>query len=405
MEFDKFFSKSGSRLKSSKIRELMKLAGVPGIISMAGGMPDPEHFPFKEIKKIIEAWDAAKQAAALQYGSTSGYPPLLKEIQNYVAAGGVNFDGQAVLPTTGAQQAIQLVTRVLCDPGDIVLVEVPTFIGAVAVFIGYGAKPEGVPMDSQGLIPQALEKKLEELKSAGLKPKFLYTIPNFQNPSGLTMSQQRRDKIYSICRRFDLPVVEDDPYYELYFEGSAADYRNIKSRDTDNRVILLNTFSKILSPGLRLGWMVGPEKVVAACELAKQSEDACSSSFSQVVASDYLALGCVAEYTAKMRVIYSEKCRLMLERLAAEMPEGVSWSEPRGGFFVWVSLPGSLDSEKLLIESVKHKVAFVTGAPFHVDGQGADKLRLAFSNPSRQEIEEGIRRLGGVIRSMLEEAQ
>ena len=401
MEFEKFFSAAGSRLKSSKIRELMKLAGTPGIISMGGGMPDAEHFPFKEIKEIIGSWDSARQAAALQYGATGGYPPLVEEIGRYVSAGRVKLEGQAILPTSGAQQAIQLITRTFCDPGDTILAEIPTFIGAVAAFVGYGARPAGVPMDEEGLIPQALEEKIKELEKINKKAKFLYTIPNFQNPSGLTMSQSRRDEIYAVCRSFNLPIVEDDPYYELYFQGSPADYRNIKSRDTDSRVILLNTFSKILSPGMRLGWMVAPREVVARCELAKQSEDACSSSFSQVVAADYLARGCVAEYTARMRPIYREKCRLMLECLKAGMPEGVSWSNPKGGFFIWLTLPVKLDSEDLLRESLKHKVAFVTGEPFHVDGGGKNKLRLAFSNSSAQQIEEGIRRLAESVRSML----
>ena len=401
MEFDRFFSAGGSRLKSSKIRELMKLSGDPEIISMAGGSPDAGHFPFEEIRKIIDSWDAAKKAAALQYGATSGYAPLVEQIAGYVSASGVKTRGQAILPTTGAQQAIQLLTRVFCDPGDTVLVELPTFIGAVAVFIGYGAEPAGILMDDQGLIPGELEEKITALREQGCPPKFLYTNPTFQNPSGITMTQSRRDEIYSLCSRYELPVIEDDPYYELYFEGSPEDYRSLKARDTEGRVIRIGTFSKILSPGLRLGWMLGPPEVVVRCETAKQSEDACSSSFSQVVAADYLAAGYVNQYTAKMRPIYSGKCRLMLDCLRKEMPQGVSWSHPAGGFFTWLTLPGHLDSEKLLVESIKNKVAFVTGSPFHVDGGGRNKLRLAFSNSSPEQIEEGVKRLAGVTRSML----
>jgi len=401
MEFDRFFSAGGNRLKSSKIRELMKLAGEPGIISMAGGMPDAEHFPFEEIRKIIDSWDAGKRAAALQYGATGGYPPLVEQIAGYVSASGVETHGQAILPTTGAQQAIQLLTRIFCDPGDTVLVELPTFIGAVAVFIGYGAEPEGILMDDQGLIPVELEEKITELKEQDRSPKFLYTNPTFQNPSGITMSQNRRDEIYSLCSRYELPIIEDDPYHELYFKGVPEDYRGLKARDVDNRVIQIGTFSKILSPGLRLGWMLGPPEVVTRCETAKQSEDACSSSFSQVVAADYLAAGYVNQYTAKMRRIYSQKCRLMLDCLEREMPEQVSWSRPAGGFFTWLTLPGHMDSEKLLVESIKHKVAFVTGSPFHVDGGGRNKLRLAFSNSSPEQIEQGIKRLAGVTRSMI----
>ncbi len=401
MDFEKVLSLSGSRLKSSKIRELMKLAGQPGIISMAGGMPDAEHFPFTEVQSIIAGWDQSRQKAALQYGATSGYPPLLEGIGGYVARGGVSLTGQQLLPTTGAQQAIQLLTRVCCDPGDTILVETPTFIGAVAAFVGYGARPVGLPMDAGGLIPEALEEQLGLLTRQGVRPKFLYTIPNFQNPSGLSTIQARRDRIYDLCCRFDLLILEDDPYYELYFRGGPADYRNYKSRDAEDRVVLVNTFSKILSPGIRLGWMVGPQRLVAACEVAKQSEDACSSSFSQVLAADYLAGGFVEAYTARMRPIYGEKCRLMLERLEAELPSGVSWSRPDGGFFIWVTLPEGLDSEQLLAESIRHGVAFVTGAPFHVDGGGRNKLRLAFSNSSPEEIRQGIARLAGAIREQV----
>ncbi|MEA2063588.1 MAG: PLP-dependent aminotransferase family protein [Gemmatimonadota bacterium] len=401
MDYKSLFSSSGGRLKSSKIRELMRLAATEGIISMAGGMPDAEHFPFDEIRRIMDAWDAGKRAAALQYGATGGYPPLLESLERYVSLGGVDTTREKILPTTGAQQAIQLLTRIFCDPGDVVVVEVPAFIGALAVFVSYGVELAGIPMDEQGLDTTELACRLESLQAEGKRVKFLYTNPTFQNPSGITMSQGRRDELYALCRQFGIPILEDDPYYELYFTGSPDDYRSLKSRDKDGRVILVNTFSKILSPGIRLGWMVGPAEVVARCELAKQGVDACSSSLSQVIAADYLDSGAVKIYTAQMREIYAGKCTLMLKCLEAEMPEGVNWSRPAGGFFIWLTLPENIDSEELLKESVKNKVAFVTGAPFHADGGGADKLRLAFSNSSPEQIEEGIRRLAETLRSML----
>ncbi|MFH1070263.1 MAG: PLP-dependent aminotransferase family protein, partial [Candidatus Glassbacteria bacterium] len=302
--------------------------------------------------------------------------------------------------TSGAQQAIQLLTRIFCDPGDAILVEVPTFIGAVAVFIGYGADPAGVEMDAEGIVPEALEERIGQLASSGRRPKFLYTNPTFQNPSGITMNQSRRDRVLEICAGHGLPVIEDDPYHDLYFEGRAQDYRSLKARDREGRVIRVGTFSKILSPGIRLGWILGPGEVLARCETAKQGEDACSSSYSQVLAASYLAAGCVEGYTARMRKIYSEKCRLMLSCLEREMPVGVSWSIPAGGFFTWVALPEHQDSEELFRRAIEKKVAFVIGAPFHVDGGGRNKLRLAFSNSSREQIEEGIRRLGAAAREM-----
>ena len=401
MDYTLLFSKSGGRLTSSKIRELMKLAADPEIISMAGGMPDAEHFPFREIREIEDSWSTAERAAAFQYGPTGGYPPLLKQIASYEASSGIDMSGQGVLPTSGAQQAIQLLTRIFCDPGETILVEVPSFIGAVAVFIGYGARPEGVEMDDEGIIPENLEERIEKLSAEGRKPKFLYTIPTFQNPGGMTMSQQRRDTVYGICARAGVPIVEDDPYHDLFFTGTHEDYLSIKARDSENRVIRVGTASKILSPGIRLGWIIAPPEVLARCELAKQGEDACSSSYSQVLAASYLAGGYVKPYTEKMRKIYGEKCRLMLSCLESEMPDGVSWTTPAGGFFTWVTLPEGADAEKLFMAAIEKKVAFVTGAPFHVDGRGANKLRLAFSNSSSEQITEGIRRLGQAAREVL----
>lgn len=401
MDYKEVFSKSGSRLTSSKIRELMKLAADPEIISMAGGMPDASNFPFREIREIEDGWSGLERAAAYQYGPTGGYPPLVEQIAAYEESSGINMTGQQVLPTSGAQQAIQLVTRIFCDPGDTILVEVPTFIGAVAVFIGYGAEPSGVAMDSDGIIPEALDERIAEFTAAGRKPKFLYTIPTFQNPGGMTLSQGRRDTVYEICARHNLPIIEDDPYHDLYFEGTHEDYRSIKARDTENLVIRLGTFSKILSPGIRLGWMLGAPEVVGKCETAKQSEDACSSSYSQVLAASYLERGFVEPYTAKMRKIYGDKCRLMLQCLESEMPEGVSWTTPAGGFFSWVTLPQGADSEKLFLAAIAKKMAFVTGTPFHVDGQGDNKFRLAFSNSSIEQITEGIRRLGQAAKEIL----
>ncbi len=401
MDFTAVFSKGGSRLTSSKIRELMQLAADPEIISMAGGMPDASNFPYDEIREIEEGWSDSERAAAYQYGPTGGYPPLLEQISAYEAASGIEMAGQRVLPTSGAQQAIQLVTRVFCDPGDTVLVEVPTFIGAVAVFIGYGATPAGVELDEDGIIPEALEERIAKLTTAGRKPKFLYTNPTFQNPGGMTLSQSRRDLVLEICARHGVPIIEDDPYHDLYFEGKHEDYRSIKARDTDNLVIRLGTFSKILSPGIRLGWMLGAPEVLRRCETAKQGEDACSSSYSQVLAAGYLKRGFVEPYTARMRKIYGEKCRLTLQCLASEMPAGASWTTPAGGFFIWVTLPDGADSERLFLAAIEKKMAFVTGGPFHVDGGGGNKLRLAFSNSSFEQIRTGIARLAQATREIL----
>ncbi len=385
-------------MQASEIRELMKLSAKPGIIAFGGGSPDSLRFPFDEVATIVSAWTEEKRRAAFQYGATNGYPPLLNGLRARMAAIGINMDAQDVITTTGAQQGIYLIAKTLINPGDAVIVESPTFIGALASFKSLRASIEWAPVESDGLSINAVKLILEKSIKNGKLPKFIYTIPNFQNPSGITMSQRKRKELLALALEYGVLILEDDPYGELYFDGSATDYLPIKALSgAENIVIYLNTFSKILSPGMRLGWVTGEESFIRQLEIAKQSIDACTSTYTQVIAADYLEKGFVNGYVSKMRDVYRSKCAMMLLSLEKHMPPDVAWSKPVGGFFVWVTLPDRVSSRSLFATALERGVAFVTGSPFTEEGKGDQYMRLAFSNCSNEDIERGVKILGELL--------
>ncbi len=402
MDMKDLFSDSARQLKSSKIRELMKMANTPGIISMAGGMPDSESFPFEEIKAIINSWPYARAKTALQYGTTRGYTPLLKKIAQWMERGkNIGMKNQEIIITTGSQQALSLISKIFLDPEDVVLVEIPSFIGAIASFYSFMGTVVGISMDEEGIVPDDLVKKIEASRKSGKAVKLIYTIPNFNNPSGITLSPSRRKKLLEISYHYEIPLVEDDPYGELFYEGTAEDYAPIKSQDERGTVFYLGTFSKVLSPGIRVGWIVGDREVVAKLELQKQSFDACTSTLSQLIAHDYLKNGYITQYTEKMKSVYRNRRDATLSALKAHMPEGVHWTRPNGGLFVWVTIPGHLDAEEVFKEAIKEKVAFVTGDAFLPEGYKNNYIRLAFSDLSTERIEEGIAVLADVLQRMI----
>lgn len=281
------------------------------------------------------------------------------------------------------------------------LVEIPSFIGAIASFYSFMGTVLGVPMDEAGMLPDELENKIVEATEAGRRVKLIYTIPNFNNPSGITLSMERRKKILDISYKYRIPLVEDDPYGELFYEGTSRDYAPIKSIDERGTVFYLGTFSKVLSPGIRVGWIVADKKIVAKLELQKQSFDACTSTLSQLIAHDYLKNGYITQYTEKMKSVYRKRRDAALEALEKHMPDGVHWTRPNGGLFVWLTIPQNLDAEDVFKEAVKKKVAFVTGDAFLPAGHLNNYIRLAFSDLTPERIEEGIRLLAGVLRRMI----
>lgn len=393
------YSESTLKMKASKIRELMKYASMPGVISFAGGSPDPENFPFTNVKDIINKWDNKKKVSAMQYGPTPGYQPLiekLKERMNKIKK--IDLANQNLIITSGGQQAIFLLSKIFIDPGDIIIVEQPSFIGAVAAFLSNGAKLVGVPLENDGVNIAILKDKLKKFKDQGKIVKYFYTVPNFQNPAGVTMSCEKRKKLYDISLEYDLVIIEDDPYSDIYFTKDCTQYLPIKSLGNKAPIIYLSSFSKILCPGFRLGWMLGNEEVIDKVSLAKQSIDACSSSFGQVVAYDYLMLNLIDNYLLKMRKIYKEKKDFMIKMIQENIPHKVTYTNPDGGFFLYLYLPENISAEKIFKKTFEEKVAFVTGEAFHIDPVDGDKyIRLSFSNSTYEEIQKGIQVIGRVI--------
>jgi 2-aminoadipate transaminase len=402
MDFTPILSESSKRLKSSKIRELFKMANTPGLISMAGGMPDSENLPFEEIKEIINGWDVSKARVALQYGTTKGYNPLLDTIRERMEEKKrISMLGQDVIITTGSQQALALVSKILLNDDEIMCVEVPSFIGAIASFYSFHGKLLGIPIDDEGMIIEGLVERIAESEQRGKKVKGIYVIPNFSNPSGITLTQERRKKLLQISVQKNIPIIEDDPYGDLYFYGTQEDYLPIKSLDTSGHVIYLGTFSKVLSPGIRVGWIVAEKTLVEKLELQKQSFDACTSPLSQLIALDYIRKGYIDGYVKKMRPIYRAKRDAILEAMEAYMPDKVSWTKPNGGLFVWITLPESMDSEHVFKEAVKNEVAFVTGDAFLPEGYPNNYIRLTFGDLPLETIKRGVQKLGVVLRKML----
>ena len=396
------FSQIALKMKASKIRELMKFASMPGVISFGGGMPDPQSFPFDDVKSIIETWDKKKAMTAMQYGPTPGYPALIDILKKrMIEKKNINMSDQELIITTGAQQAIFLMSRIFIDTDDIIIVEQPSFIGAIAAFVSNEAKLMGVPLQEDGVDVEYLEDLLKKLKSQGKKVKFFYTIPNFQNPAGVTMSLKKRKALYDISLKYDLVILEDDPYSDLYFTENFDDYVPIKSFGNDARIVYLGSFSKILCPGFRLGWMLANDAVIEKAILAKQSVDACSSSFGQVVAYDYLESDLMKNYLKKMRKIYRDKKNYMAQKIKKYFPDQVKSTNPDGGFFIYLDLPNGIGGDEVFKKAFQEKVAFVTGEPFHIDPEEGNKhIRLSYSNSSEENIDKGIKVIGRAIESL-----
>ncbi|MCG8568518.1 MAG: PLP-dependent aminotransferase family protein [Spirochaetes bacterium] len=403
MDYQNIFSSNAKKMKSSKIRELMKYASMPDVISFSGGIPDPQHFPYQAVSEIIQKWDDKKAQVAMQYGTTTGYPPLVNNLKKRMEnLKNINLSGQDLMITSGGQQALFLVSRIFVDPNDCILVEGPSFIGGIAAFLSHQANPIEIPLEDDGINLTILEDKLKECQEKNIKIKFLYTIPNFQNPGGVTLSQEKRKKLYDLSLKYNLVILEDDPYGDLFFEGTPQDYQPIKALGNEAPIIYISSFSKILSPGLRLGWCVADHELIEKMALAKQSVDACSQSYGQIIANDYLEKNIIDDYVETMKKIYKHKKEFMVEEIKKYFPLSVKYTNPNGGFFIYLTLPDKISSEALFKKVIEKNVAFVTGDPFHIDKVEADKhIRLAYSNSSEEQIKEGIKIIGETIKSML----
>ena len=386
-------------MKSSAMRDLMALTERDDVISLAGGLPDTSTFPADSYASLMSTVAANSCARALQYTPTEGLAAVKGCIAEVMRAEGMVADEDEMLVTTGGQQVIDLVCKTLVDPGDVVVCEAPTYPGAVPTFCAYQADVVQVTMDRDGMLVTELEATLDQLERDGRTPKFIYTVPNFHNPAGVTMSLERRHELVRIAGERELLVLEDNPYGLLRYEG--APLPTLRSLD-EEFIIYASTFSKILSPGVRLGWTCAPAPVLAKMNLGKQASDLCSSSISQYFVSAYFDSGPWEVYVRSLIEIYRRRRDVMLDALAEHFPREAEWTLPQGGLFIWATLPDYIDTTDLLARALQDHVAFVPGRAAFVDGRGGSAMRLNFSGVGEDDIREGIRRIGEVVREQVE---
>ena len=383
-------------MKRSEIRELLKFARQPSIISFAGGLPGPETFPVKDLEEIACQTLREKGSVALQYGPTEGETSLRMEVAKWLSSEKPAINPENILITAGSQQGLDMVSKVFLDPKDIVIVELPSYIGGIQAFSAYRAKMIGVPQDDQGMKMDLLEKTLGKMASKSRKPKFIYVVPDFQNPSGVTMSLERRRRLLELAYQYEVPIVEDSPYRDLRYTGKPVPA--IYSMDTEDHVIVLGTFSKLLCPGLRLAWIMAPVEWMDRMVVAKQGMDLCSPTFTQLIVAEYIRRGLLQKQVETIRQLYGIKLEVMLKALREHMPKGVRWSKPQGGLFLWVTLPKHMSANELFKKAIENKVAYVVGSAFHCNGKGQNTMRINFSYSTEEQIEEGIKRLAKMIK-------
>lgn len=399
MNYDRLFSEQVANIRSSVIRELLEISQQPGIISFAGGLPNPEAFPIEDIREIVNKVLDTESTTALQYGSTPGLPELRDEIAKYVHARGIHTKADNIRTMVGSQQALDAIGRIFLNKNDVVFVALPTYLGAINVFYYYGAQMMGIPLDNDGMKVDVLEESIKKLKAQGKKLKLIYTVPTFQNPAGVELSESRRKHMADLAEEYDLIIVEDEPYHELRFEGKSL--KPIFAHDTNERVLYLETFSKVLAPGLRLGYIIGPLDLVKRIGMAKQTMDLCTPPFTQLIAMHYLKDGYMKNHIPKIVDMYRRKRNIMLKSMEEYFPKGCTWTRPRGGMFLWATIPESVNTVDMFQDAIAEKVAYVHGHAFHVDGKGQSSMRLNYTNPSDENVAEGIRRLGKVIKKHL----
>ncbi|MCB1282200.1 MAG: PLP-dependent aminotransferase family protein [Salinibacterium sp.] len=389
------FAARTAGLSASEVRALFAVASRPEVVSLAGGMPFVSALPMELVTQAVERTLRERGAEALQYGSGQGSADLRAHILDVMALEGIRAQVDDVVVTTGSQHALELLAKLLLDPGDIVLAEGPTYVTALVVFQSFQAEVRHVPMDEHGLIPAALREQLESLAAAGRLPKFLYTVPTFNNPAGVTLSRLRREEVLEIALEYGVLVVEDNPYGLLYFDSPPPNpLRSLES----GGVVYLGTFSKTLAPGMRVGWVLAPHRIREKLILANEAAILSPSSFTQLVVNEYLGSADWQGQIATFRSVYRQRRTALLAALEEHLP-ALSWTVPEGGFYVWLTLPDDVDAQAMLPRAVENLVAYTPGTAFYADGGGRNKIRLSFSYPTPEFIREGIRRLAETIGS------
>jgi 2-aminoadipate transaminase len=408
INYNDFLSQAALGMQESAIRRMGSiLAQNRDLISFAPGYPAPETFPWSDFSDIARELLSGSHPNALQYGATRGFRPLLEMIVGIMEKRGAPTEMSRLLITTGSQQGLDLVARVLLDPGDVALVELPAYTGAITAFRNVRGQMEGVPQEHDGIDLAALDATHQRLVKSNRRVRFLYVVPNFQNPTGMLMSLRKRQQLLEWAGSRNVLIVEDDPYRELYFEDSAAeaDVRPIKADDRDGRVVYLSSFSKTLAPGFRVAWIDAPPPIAVKIEMAKQAADLCSGVFDQRVVHECGRRGILERQIPLLRRYYADKRDVMVAAVRNESDTALTWADPRGGFFLWATLPHELDADRLLDRAVKHGVVYVAGSAFFVNDRGGSQIRLSFSAPGHDQIREGVRRLAEAIREELRERE
>ncbi len=398
------YAQRTQRMKASAIRELLKLTEQPDVISFAGGLPAPDVFPVEEFKRACNYVLDHQGAQALQYGTTDGYVPLREMIARHTNRLGIGVSVENILITSGSQQALDLIGKIFINHGDRILVENPTYLGAIQAWNAYGAEYIPVALDDDGMDTRVLEEALRK------GPKFIYVLPNFQNPTGVTLCMERRRQLIKLADQYGVPIIEDDPYGQLRYEGDnlpPVELLDSQMRDKTNaytgNVIYLSTFSKILAPGIRLAWVIAPVEVINKLILAKQGADLHTSTFNQIVAHEVGQHGYLDRHVKLIQDTYRERRNVMIESLEEHMPNGVTWTNPQGGLFLWVTVPEVLNTIEIFKDAVAQKVAYVPGENFYACGGGSNTMRLNFSSTQPDLINEGIARLGKLLKTKLVE--
>ena len=384
------YARRTSGMSASEIRALFAVASRPDVVSLAGGMPYVQALPAADVLEVVRDVLDEHGSMALQYGGGQGHPALRERMVALMDEEGIAGDPEDMVITTGAQQALDLVGKIFLDPGDLVAVEAPAYVGALTAFSAYEPRYLQIDIDDEGMIVD----RLEEAFVRGDRPKFVYTCPNFGNPAGVTLSYDRRQRLVALCREAGVPIVEDNPYGMLRFEGDPLPA--LRTLDPEN-VIYLGTVSKVFSPGVRVGWALAEQSVVQRLVLAKEAADLCGSSFNMLVTERYFAGARWRENLSGLVGIYRARRDAMLEVIEESFPDDATWTRPAGGFYVWVTLPGWVDTRAMLAAAVERRVAYVPGTAFYPDGRGANQMRLAFSYPTEDRIREGIGRLGALL--------
>ncbi|MBU6263798.1 MAG: PLP-dependent aminotransferase family protein [Actinomycetales bacterium] len=398
LELENRFASRAAHMKPSEIRSLFAVASRPDIVSLAGGMPNLSALPMDMMAEVVRELVATNGTEALQYGSGQGHPLLREQICEVMALEGIRANPDDVIVTTGSQQALDLISRIFIDPGDVVLVEAPSYVGALGTFSQYQAAPVHVETDHDGMVPAALVEAIKSVRASGRKIKFLYLIPNYQNPTGVMLSADRRTQILEICAREEIFIVEDNPYGLLGFDKPSPNA--MRAQDSEN-VIYLGSFSKTIASGLRVGWALVPQSIKDKIVIASESSILCPSNFTQLTISSYLKDQPWRDQIASFVDLYRVRRDAMLESLEAHFPKEATWTRPGGGFYVWITLPPEIDTKAMVPKAIVAKVAYVPGSAFYADGFGSWQMRLSYCHPTPERIREGVKALGAVVKQEL----